>query len=833
MDPAELIEGRTELSLSALGLEVVEKGVDWGESAVEVQLARQAIGESVTNRHLTNVECTVPLRVQAESGINLAEAAHRLQQKVGLWQAEGGWIRRDFDAGGKFAGSVAYQIKTANLSGLGGWLFAHRQSAPEVTLKLLRHPVCFATSEIEGSEVKGSEVRDLQWEISNVKGSAPGLLRLRVKNENSSGDWRGLISSIESRDLTPGSSTAELAYEAVRLSPRGGAVISGNEVPVVRAVGAVAAGTGAISPGLPAGTVAGDLLVMVAESGGAIAEGGATTALTAAGWTEAPLGSQQKGNTRLTILYKIATGGDATTTNDTGDHQLARIIGIKTGTFDPAAPFNASARGTQAATKAISIPGVTTTRDNCLIIWCASGNLPDATTTTEFTTGAAAERIDNTTAEGDGGAIFAATLSQPVHGFSEALPVTAVTEAERALVTLAINGPPAFVQHTTLNSGWTAILGTEVLGSGHMTHLGPRQPWVRVNVPSGTVGNVQLRLVWRVLGASRWVEDNAIVTVPVVGNGNYIWLNLDSVRPQAATLGGQRWEGKLMARALNGSGEIRITHFCPLSTEQYVLLRESGDPAADAEPTKTAGTVAQSGVEGVAWSNPNNVKAIDGALATTAHIGGGGESQFLELTNLGFAIPAGSTIIAIRVTLASISCLEGRAEFMAGLIKGGVRQPESSEEFLAHQSPQTAMVEFTGEGWTVANINASTFGMYLYVRVPGVNPGDTASIDAGTVQVAYTETASENRVCFATRSMELRTDGAYRQAPSSEVWGQLVPDEGSFNVYASPSGMEGRAVRGILIPTQGDLESRADINANNISVKPIYRPGYLFAREAG
>jgi hypothetical protein len=171
-------------------------------------------------------------------------------------------------------------------------------------------------------------------------------------------------------------------------------------------------------------------------------------ALTVSGWSSAPESPQVIGNTRLTVLYKIAVGADARTSNDTGDHQIGKIMAIKKGTFNEGSPFNASAGGTQAKTKSVSIPGATTTVPECLIIAIACGNLPDAATEAEF--GAATnasltsitDRIDNTTAEGDGGAIFAITGIKATAGAYNATTCTAVTEAERGVLSLAI-APPA------------------------------------------------------------------------------------------------------------------------------------------------------------------------------------------------------------------------------------------------------------------------------------------------------------------------------------------------------------------------------------------------------
>lgn len=212
-------------------------------------------------------------------------------------------------------------------------------------------------------------------------------------------------------------------------------------LPEVRAVGTVASNAAAISPGLPSGTVAGDLLVMVAESQGA------GSALTASGWTS--LFSIVEENTRLTVLYKVAAGSDATTTNDTGDHQVARIVGIKKGTYNAADPIHKSAEGKQAATKSVVIPGLTTTLADCLILGFASGSLPDASSTTQFgaatnaSLGSLTERIDNAVTAGDGGAIYCVSGTKATAGEVSTTTLTAVTEAPRGVASIAIASIPS------------------------------------------------------------------------------------------------------------------------------------------------------------------------------------------------------------------------------------------------------------------------------------------------------------------------------------------------------------------------------------------------------
>lgn len=213
----------------------------------------------------------------------------------------------------------------------------------------------------------------------------------------------------------------------------------GAVMPTVRAVGAVASNAAAIAPGLPTGTVGGDLLLMFCENSG---EG----AQTASGWNQAIDVTGATG-TRLTVLYRVAMGGDATTTNDVGDHQLCRIVGLTAGTFCAPTPIGPTNSNTQTATGSISITGTTTTLANSLIFQASAGSLPDATGTTQFSAqtnaslGSVTERIDNTVTAGNGGALMVASGTLAVAGGTGTMTATASTATGvRANATVSING---------------------------------------------------------------------------------------------------------------------------------------------------------------------------------------------------------------------------------------------------------------------------------------------------------------------------------------------------------------------------------------------------------
>lgn len=214
LDAAEFIGERSALPMDELGLDIVDS--EWGDAQQEVFYIRQELGEIPAERHPPNRTVVLKLHAKKEGSVSLAEAAQKLQKKVGILQKEGGWIKRIFSANARASVDVGFEVYSAVLSGLQGWYMAHRAFANEITLTLTCSPYCYGTAELEGATVTSTNNRDKEWEIAAVKGTAPGLLRLKVKNLGTV-DWNGFIGSIESKDHVAGAN-ALLGYKCTELT---------------------------------------------------------------------------------------------------------------------------------------------------------------------------------------------------------------------------------------------------------------------------------------------------------------------------------------------------------------------------------------------------------------------------------------------------------------------------------------------------------------------------------------------------------------------------------------------------------------------------------------
>lgn len=684
-DPHEFIANRTELALDQLGLHI--RQADWGDSEHDLFLVRQKLGEIPADRHPPNRDVKIKLSVLEEGAVTLAEAAAMLQKKIGLWQTEGGFVKRVPDSHAQALSPVVYQVHGAAIGGLHGWYMAHRQHAPDVEIRLTTGPYCYGLTAVE-TEVYSEEVnRQLVFEVPNIRGTAPGLLHWLVENTGTD-NWLSCIAALESRDYSEGS-TAELWYQCEKLTLLGGT--------------AKAARTG------------------------------------------------------------------------------------------------------------------------------ASGEV---------------------------------------------------------------------AKNEKLSEEWLAILGSEIVGVGNMTHLGARRFYIRGYDSNSEAGNVQLKLEWRALGSPFWSE-NEIIETPI-RNGMFI-ADLGECRPQEAVIGPQVWEWRIAARTKAGKGsnlKIELDEVWIFPTEQF--CRVNITPSVTT-PTALA---ARDGFNGAGAATgkapevgPETFKAAEGSDTTDFEESGGKlvRTAVSDSGTLGGTLAEKGRAIGLNVNLNDTifqydyeHTLADEANITWGAFvkytdknnwlelvhlyfapgepyngwqlqlyikKGGVGEKIGQSAFptgstlphVSYANPKgRVMIQVEGDRcivWHTADPDVYPFEKVMTVvdaRIGELVAGDCYIFDNALSATAQTRRYDNficwepdgMAACYAGAGMEFRSDGVYREEPASEAWGILIPDAGSFLPYAPPSGLENRPLRGIIVPSEGDLVDIPDSGSPKMKTKITYYPGYHFMAEA-
>lgn len=148
--------------------------------------------------------------------------------------------------------------------------------------------------------------------------------------------------------------------------------------------------------------------------------------------------------TRLTVRWRRAVAGDsAPTVPASTNHTISRILGIR-GVDTGATPWNITSSGINATSNtSVSIPGATTTVDECLVVAVFSTGTDTATAqlSGSFANSSLANiatQINDWTLSGGGGGIAVCTGEFAVKGAYGATTATLVTASVKAYMTVAL-----------------------------------------------------------------------------------------------------------------------------------------------------------------------------------------------------------------------------------------------------------------------------------------------------------------------------------------------------------------------------------------------------------
>lgn len=156
----------------------------------------------------------------------------------------------------------------------------------------------------------------------------------------------------------------------------------------------------------------------------------------------------------------------------------------------------------------------------------------------------------------------------------------------------------------------------------------------------------------------------------------------------------------------------------------------------------STGATAPGAASGTGWTTASNALAADAAYATYS-ITPAGSSNVLQLTEFGFAIPATATIDGIEgVIKANYSTGDGCQLITIRLLIGGVAAGDTK----GPQALTTTNTNYTFGGaadlWgltpTVAQVNATDFGVQVAGQEIGGENGTIVRIDFVSINVYYT-----------------------------------------------------------------------------------------------
>jgi len=148
------------------------------------------------------------------------------------------------------------------------------------------------------------------------------------------------------------------------------------------------------------------------------------------------------------------------------------------------------------------------------------------------------------------------------------------------------------------------------------------------------------------------------------------------------------------------------------------------------------------------WTNPTYIQADDTSRATSSATDEQNYTEWLAGTNYGFAIPSGATINGIALSIqryANKNATQFTKDYQLYLTKSGTTTVGSNKADTVTKWPTSeaaasygGAADLWGTTWTVAEINAATFGAMLRANQEGTGSSVISYVDCYTVTITYT-----------------------------------------------------------------------------------------------
>jgi hypothetical protein len=887
LDPNEVATGRVSFDITSY---VGEAGPDWGDAAIEQFLADVQLGQIPVDFRLPNRTITIPLLLRTDPLVSFETLRKRVQQKAGLFQREGGWVKRQTALGPLFAEVTGAQLKLGGSTAQALWGID-----ADAVLTLTTLPDWY------GNEVVG----DLQTAVSGTGELVFTLL--------------GGQSALFNQTLL--ASTPALYW---RLGANGLVDQSGNTRNGAAAGGVTVGGvTGALADDNDAATDFDGSNDAITSTYNPFTNG-TTRTFAGVAWRDTTgsdtlVGSDSATSAQCVVLrtsgLDVLFSVDGNTTfqnwsgawsligrwvhwslvfNETTDTAELFINGISKGTKTVTQAYNASPGNLKLGAYGPTASGPFNGKMDEFAVWTRALTAAEILTLARHSVG-----------RGVGGElpararlVLTETSGQDLHGLLwgvrsrnyssaatgrlsyEAEALTPIAPAVSAANASASNGNEVVI--SAVAKDWTAVLSTDLAGTGSLDHVGSYRVWARVRT-AATVLAPKVRLAWDVGDLLQPIA-NDLVRLPLATD--YWMADLGEIRLNPAPIGTHRWQGVIQVADTDG-GAFGIDK----------LLLQPLDEAAGRLSVSSALTVGMTG-----YSARDEFDQTAGALtAKTLPVGGtwtyatGDTDDFtVDATNhraqrsttsdtaarLMYASTPSLAAVAIQVDFFhQVPLLGGNQEawlffrYVDASNYGFVRMTwgVGSGSYVVlgrvvggaatNLAIPTVAADHRNAWWTLRAMVTAKGYMYVWAFPQGSTPpskpagsrtdaaatipfGTGGAMASGRVGFGdYNDSSAVTRlydnflawvpdvdaVLFANRGAELRHDGMFREAPGGANYAPIAVTGDLLRL--PPAGLEGRTAEVFLRPSSGDFDQGADTPLSNIQAQMRYRPSYLFVPE--
>lgn len=444
-------------------------------------------------------------------------------------------------------------------------------------------------------------------------------------------------------------------------------------------------------------------------------------------------------------------------------------------------------------------------------------------------------------------------------------------------------------QATTIGANWTPMWITDrdsgTAPTGALVHTGTYRFFARVNVTLPT----ELRLVWDVGDTTLPTENPPVTVGDSSGIGQSYMADLGEVQLSPNPSGAHRWRGIVQARVASNlagvSMNIHEIYLVPVD-EGFGILRASiyGDAglvqySARDEFNQSAGSLSGKVAPiGGTWAGAGDADDFTMDTGTSTVQRAAVSDSAVDNGRFGILGSTNYTTTAVQVDVKR-TVISTDVNTWTGVL---ARTTDASNYFTAHLGSATVpprlrvRVELAGSvifehsvpipfaygvnQWATVQAFIDTLGrFYVYAFPTGATPyGNTTAFIAGQASqlatgggtlasgkpgiydshiaaIASTRNYDNfaawvpvsDAVIYPSQSVELRTQGMFREDSSGAAWGPVSHIVGDLPRIPA-SGLEGRTVEFFLKASTGDFLTSQDVDQTpDISARPFYRPSWV------
>jgi hypothetical protein len=437
--------------------------------------------------------------------------------------------------------------------------------------------------------------------------------------------------------------------------------------------------------------------------------------------------------------------------------------------------------------------------------------------------------------------------------------------------------------HTSVATDWTPILSTLIAGVGQMTHIGTYRVWVRF-FSNNSGGDIDLRFVWDVGDLSNPTYNAPFSTYAAMNSGDLLLADLGEIRIDQVPVGTHVWQGQIQAKGDLAGADLYIDtlEFQPIDDGAGVITTSvTADPglvgytARDGFNQTAGALVGKTADVGGTWSGAGDTDDFQvDATADTTYRTNVSDTE-ARLNRLGTSTPAAVAVQAdmawglgspslrtgvfarySSTTSHVIACINHSAGATPAFLE--VTRQSSAGIYTSFATVEVDEISAApSPGQYTIRLAIDTSGNYwVWLWQTGGSPGDplitgsASSLATGGLYddggvgifdhhssaIAITRTYDNflawvpdlDAVIHPSQSIELRTEGFYRENAAGTASGPVIPKSGGLP-RIPVSGLESRKVELYLRASRGDLAGLPDNGIDDISARVHYRPSWLIA----